>query len=384
MIRLSSFDFERGPIRPPSEARSLFVRVERNCPWNRCTFCPVYKSSKFEPRAFDDVLSDICTIRKMIHEIHCASSELGFGGRVDPELARELFRLPGLSDSYCSVIAWLCSDSKNVFLQDADPLVMKTPDLSKVIEAIRDMVPAEGRITAYSRSCTTARLGVSKLLKLRSAGLSRIHTGLETGNAEILSAVSKGTTPAQQVLGGLNVRNAGMELSLYVMPGLGGRALSREHARDTASVISRIEPDFIRLRTLAIPPGIPLYELWRTNRFQPLSDEEILGEIRLLIENLRVKSGRLESDHILNLLSDLEGELPKDIPFMIQRIDRILALPEEERTLFKLGRRLGVLRNPEDLSNEARRTTIKQILSEWSEIGIDPDEGIKELMMRFI
>jgi radical SAM superfamily enzyme YgiQ (UPF0313 family) len=39
--------FEQGPIRPPSEAASLLIRVTRNCPWNRCTFCPVYKGSRF-------------------------------------------------------------------------------------------------------------------------------------------------------------------------------------------------------------------------------------------------------------------------------------------------------------------------------------------------
>src|SRR5450759_5935177 len=51
--------FEQGPIRPPSEAHSLLVRVIRNCAWNRCTFCPVYKGTASSLRPLEDVLADV-------------------------------------------------------------------------------------------------------------------------------------------------------------------------------------------------------------------------------------------------------------------------------------------------------------------------------------
>ncbi len=55
--------FEQGPIRPPSEASSLLVRVVRNCGWNRCRFCPVYKGCRFSLRPPDEVLADVDAMR---------------------------------------------------------------------------------------------------------------------------------------------------------------------------------------------------------------------------------------------------------------------------------------------------------------------------------
>ena len=93
------------------------------------------------------------------------------------------------------------------------------------------------------------------------------------------------------------------------MPGLGGAKWTRQHALETARVINAINPDFIRLRTLHVVPGTGLDELMKKGEFQPLSDEEILREIKLFIENLDVQGTYLASDHILNST----GRIGRDI-----------------------------------------------------------------------
>ena len=69
--------FEQGPIRPPSEAGSLLIRITRNCPWNRCTFCPVYKGTKFSLRPVEHVLKDIDKVHSYVESILNAQKQNG-------------------------------------------------------------------------------------------------------------------------------------------------------------------------------------------------------------------------------------------------------------------------------------------------------------------
>jgi radical SAM superfamily enzyme YgiQ (UPF0313 family) len=64
-----NFSFEQGPIRPPNEARSLLLRLTRNCPWNQCLFCPVYKNQKFSLRSVEEIKTDIQTAKDMADDI---------------------------------------------------------------------------------------------------------------------------------------------------------------------------------------------------------------------------------------------------------------------------------------------------------------------------
>jgi len=153
-----------------------------------------------------------------------------------------------------------------IFLQDANSLIVKPDQLIRILRHLRSRFPWVDRITSYARSHTIARISDGNLRQMREAGLNRIHIGLESGSDAVLDRVRKGVDKRTQIKAGQKVKKAGMELSEYVMPGLGGKALSRDHALETADALNRINPDFIRLRTLALPGGIPLADEHRSGR----------------------------------------------------------------------------------------------------------------------
>ncbi len=380
-----ALSFEQGPIRPPSEARSLLLRVTRNCPWNRCEFCPVYKGERFSRRTVAEIKEDIDTVREMVETLKRRSWEGGFGGSIDRRLVEGILQDGRYSESFRSVAVWLYYGGESAFLQDANSLVMKTPNLAAVVSYLKETFPQIKRITSYARSSTLARKSVEELRKLREAGLNRIHVGLESGSDAVLSYVRKGVTAAQQIEGGRRVAAAGIELSEYVMPGLGGRRLSREHALETARVLNAINPDFIRIRSLALPGGTGLREKWERGEFERPSDEEMVRELRLFIEHLKGIQSYVASDHILNLLEEVEGRLPEDKAAMLAVIDRFLGLPGEERLLFQLGRRLGLFRNLSDLEDPGMRAKA-QLMKERvaAQFGGDLEQAIRTLAERYI
>lgn len=377
--------FEQGPIRPPSEARSLLIRVTRNCPWNRCEFCPVYKGERFSRRTVAEIKKDIDTVREIADTLKGMSWQRGFGGTIDRRLVEALLQDGRYSESFRSVAVWLYHGAESAFLQDANSLVMKTSNLVEVVSYLKEKFPDLKRITSYARSSTLARKSVEELRQLRAVGLNRIHVGLESGSDEVLSYVRKGVTAAEQIEGGKRVVAAGIELSEYVMPGLGGRRLSREHALETARVLNAIDPDFIRIRSLALPGGTGLREKWEQGEFERPTDEEMVHELRLFIEHLDGIHSYVASDHILNLLEELEGRLPEDKPALLAVIDRFLGLPEEERLLFQLGRRLGLFRSLSDLEDSglrARATQLRERIT--SQFGGDLEQAIRTLAERYI
>jgi radical SAM superfamily enzyme YgiQ (UPF0313 family) len=336
-------NFEQGPIRPPSEAGSLLVRVSRNCPWNRCAFCPVYKGSKFSLRAPEEVIADLDEMKEF------------YGDGV-----------------------------RTVFLQDANPLLTKPDDLVKIVEAVRERFPHADRITAYARSHTLARRKVEDLKRIRAAGLDRIHLGMESGCDEVLKLICKGTTRAEQIEGGRRAKQAGFELSEYIMPGLGGRALTDAHADDSASALVAIQPDFVRLRTTAVIPGTPLYEMQEKGEFEPLTEVELVQEIRRFLSGLEGLTTRLESDHILNLLMELRGDLPKDLDDLIGVCDEFLVLDEQLKLKFILARRMGWMGTLKHLDVPALDKEIDRIVRELESKGVDPEEVFRELRTRMV
>jgi len=335
--------FEQGPIRPPSESRSLLVRVSRNCPWNRCAFCPVYKGTQFSLRSVDEVLADLKKMK-----------------------------------------AFYVHKPETVFLQDADPLVIGTEKLVRIVESIRRVFPEVRRITAYARSHTLARCTLEDLRKLRQAGLDRLHVGLESGAQVVLDQICKGVSREKQLEGGRKAKEAGFELSAYVMPGIGGKDYSNVHATETASALCAIQPDFIRLRTTVVVPGTPLAELAAAGVFIPLSEIEIVGEIRSFLSRLHSIETRLESDHSLNLLMELKGNLPSTLDSVIDLCDRFMALPESEQNLFVIGRRTGRMWKLVHLKDPERHEEVEELMDSLAEDETDGLEIAEKLRLRLI
>jgi hypothetical protein len=360
--------YEIGPIRPPSEAYSLLVRFTRNCPWNKCEFCSLYKGEKFERRSVPEIKADIDTVRAIRDRVKELSRDRGESGGLSHGLIEEIFSDPCHDDFFKGVAAWMYFGEKNVFVQDANSLVMKVDDLVEVLNYLRQAFPSIERITSYGRSQTIAQLlGGDDLKRLKGAGLTRLHLGLESGSDFLLKLMRKGVSKEQHVIGGRRVKEAGIELSEYVMPGLGGKMWWREHALETADALNKIDPDFIRLRPLKVTKSMILYRRIESGDFLLEQDEEILAELRLLIEHLEGITGSVKSDHIMNLLEELEGKLPEDKEAMLRVIDRYFELGREQRLVYRMGRRAGVYRSIDDLGDEVTYARISTAIRQMEE-----------------
>ncbi len=368
---LKTHSFEIGAIRPPSEGGSfsLLLRVTRNCPWSRCTFCygRFYNREPFELRSVDEVKADIDSVKAIGDEIKSLSRRLGLDGEIEPLAAlfqsrllsgKEVTSQDGdeFDNFHClvNVYNWLVSGAKTVFLQDADTLIMPTDQLVEVIKYLKETFPSLERITSYARSKTVVRKKPEELTRLRQVGLSRLHVGLETGDDELLKSVDKGVTAAEHILAGKKALEAGFELSVYVMPGLGGKSLSVQHARNTARVLNEINPNFIRLRPFVPSSETPMLEAYRKGEFELTSPHQRLQEIKLLIENLQVTSG-VCFDHNLNaayrsgnsfvplLKHDYDGyKFPDEKELVLELIGQGLEL--DEKTLLDVKDIVGLRR----------------------------------------
>jgi len=289
---IDSISYDFPPFRPPNEADSALIRITRGCPWNRCEFCSMYKHLKFESKPLAEVKKDIVKARKIYGE------------------------------------------ASTIFLGDSDNLVHK--DLPEIVAFIRVTFPEAQRVTTYARAKTILSRKTEFLESVRAAGLDRLHLGLESGDAVVLKRLCKGATPEEIAEAGRKAKNAGFEVSFYVLSGAGGRDRWKEHAENSARVLNKARPDFIRLRTLTVQHGTPLDEKYSRGEFVLTPPLERLKEVRIFIENLDVQGCFLASDHLTNYLwagetviyRGVSGMLPEEKERLIAAVSRSISLVE--------------------------------------------------------
>ena len=341
--RLRSLSFGVGAYRPPSEggSASLLLRVTENCPWNRCTFCEMYKGHRFVYRPLEEILADIDRVAAICVEITAASYALGLEGRITRELVAELLATgPDLAENigFVTVLNWLASGGRTAFLQDANSLIIRPREFVPMLRHLREKLPSLTRVTSYARSKTLKQRKPEELCAIREAGLDRLHIGLESGDDEVLALVMKGVTAAEQIEGCRKAIAAGFELSAYWMPDLGGRERWQQHAENTARVLSAIDPHYIRSRPLVPRQGTPLYDEVTQERMHLSSPHERLRELEVMIGALNVTS-KVCFDHAMNAWRDLDGDLlfrqdyegyrfPEEKPLVLERIREGLAVEE--------------------------------------------------------
>ena len=370
--------FEQGPIRPPSESESLLIRITRNCPWNRCTFCPVYKDDNFSLRPVEHVLNDIDTVKSYVDAIVEAKRT---GTRYYGDFLKE-----GLEDEVALHAAYhfVAGGMRSIFLQDGNSLIIKPEDIITILRHLQLSFPMVERITSYARSHTIARISDENLEKMAQAGLNRIHIGMESGSDRVLKMVRKGVDKATQIKAGQKVKRAAIELSEYFMPGLGGDALSREHALESADALNQINPDFIRMRALALPVAAPLTTQFEAGEFGKMGEVATARELLLFLESLQGITSKVRSDHVLNLFSEVNGTLPADQQKMIDPLRRFLALDAREQMIFCIGRRTHRLSRLADLNKPELRDPVAQMCDEHGATEDNMDQIIQAIMQRFI
>ncbi len=303
--------FEMGPIRPVDEADSLLIRTTRGCPWNRCSFCTLYKKIKFSLRSVADIKQDILA-------------------------ARDYFN--GHPFETC-------------FLQDGDSFVMGTKDLISVLEFLKKAFPSLTRISSYGRAQTMAKKSLADMKAIRAAGLNKLYCGMESGSARVLKNVKKGITPESIIRSAHMAKEAGMDMTPFIILGLGGKELTKDHAIETARVLNEISPDDIRLLTIGVKSDSDLGRQMAAGRFTLPSEADIIQEQRLLLENLSGIESHYANHHSVDLLLEVRGQLPEDKARLLAILDRFLGLDPKDQINFTLGRRLGYYQRLSDMDN---------------------------------
>ena len=375
--------FELGPIRPPSEAKSLMLRITRNCPWNSCTFCGLYKGQKFSIRPVSHIIKDIDVIRYYVDEIQKIMAQS------DGAAHRQYMNLmAGQPESdrmaLHAALIWVQGGMQSIFLQDANTLIIKPDDLVEILKHVQKSFPQVERITSYARSHTIARISDDDMARIAAAGLNRIHIGMESACDEVLDFVKKGVDKKTHIIAGQKVKRAGIELSEYFMPGLGGVTLSRENALETADALNQINPDFIRIRTLGLPENVELYKDFQSGSFIKPGDVPMAEELLLLLDNLNGITSTVKSDHILNLFQEVEGRLPEDKERMTAPLRAFLAMPPEEQLIYMVGRRTGIFSKLEDLYDSELRNHAEKARIAHRVTLDNVDDFTLEMMKQFI
>lgn len=337
-------EYEIGPIRPPSEAQSLLIRVTRGCHWNKCKFCGLYKNCQFSIRSQEDILEDI-------------------------KRAGEIYR-----------------DKKFIscFLQDSDAFVLSTNKLLTIVESIKSEFPNIMYITSYARADSILRKNISEMKELKDAGLNHLYCGMESGSDNVLKLINKGSTGEQMKKAGILAKEAGMILSEFILLGLGGKKYSDENAIQTAEILNCIEPDYIRVHATAIKPETPLGEMLRNGEFLLQSEEEIVVEQRLFLERLNSMNSYYVNEHIVNLLLEVRGSLKNDKTKMLAQIERYLDMSSEDKENFAIGRRINQYFCLDDMNIKSRKEKVSEYVQKLKAKGADIDMACNLLRAEMI
>jgi len=357
---LNDYAIDIGPMGPIGEGEALILRATRNCPWNRCLFCPTYKNSKFAYRSVPEIKRDIDTVKRieeLVRDASWTSWSIGFGGRINREVIQEvIYGHPEIygRDNYSltpenyiarrslsNVVNWLIYGKRRVFLQDANSLIIRSGELTEVLKYLKETFPIIETITSYARSKTCAQRSLKELEELKEAGLSWLFVGIESGCDEVLKFMQKGVTGEEHIEGGQKVIQAGINLAAFVMPGLAGKdeELAEKHISETIKVLNEIKPTEVRIRSLAILESSPLYGRWESGEFEAPTEEQMIEEIQLLLENLNFDC-IIETFQMTNVLFNIRGRLSARKEELLTKIAQYKAMLPMERLKFRLNKYL--------------------------------------------
>ncbi len=267
--------------RPPSEARSLIVQVTIGCAHNACTFCTMYKDKKFRIRKKEEVLEDFQTAY----------------------------------DNYGDNI-------RRIFLADGDALIVKTPDLLDILNFIKEKFPSAERVTSYGTPGDILRKSEDELKSLAEAGLGMVYMGAESGDAVTLKDINKGVSREEIIEAGKKLRRAGIQSSITLISGLGGRARRKEHAVESAKLISDIRPDYVGFLTLMLDESTEIYRKIAAGEMELLTPDEVVEEMRLFLTNVDSPGTVFRANHASNYVV-LKGNLNEDIEGMLRKLDEV-------------------------------------------------------------
>ncbi len=273
--------YEGNIIRPPSEANSILLQITVGCSRNKCTFCGTYTGERFRIKSDEIIMEDI------------------------------------------AFAAEYCKNQRRVFLCDGDALIVPQKRLLKILTEIKKQLPWVTRVGLYANAKSLEMKTPDALKTLHEQGIGIAYMGLETGDDITLKNINKGATAEKMIRMGRKARAAGIKLSVTVLLGIAGKARSLIHARETGRVLSAIDPEYVGALSLMLIPGTPLYKDYTAGRFPLLKPDEMLLELRTMIEHTALSRGLFHANHASNYLP-IKARLPKDKAATLKRIDQAL------------------------------------------------------------
>ena len=295
--------YEGDIYRPPSEAYSYLLQVTIGCSHNKCTFCSMFKAKQFRVRKIEEVMEDL-------------------------EAARRYYSRVG-----------------RIFLCDGDALCLKTDKLIPILDRIKELFPECERVGIYARSSDVLRKTDDELRELVAHGLGIVYIGAESGSDAVLKKINKGVTREEIKESVRRCEEAGLPTSVTFISGMGGKAMWKEHAVETGTLIAEMGASYVGLLTLMVSPDAPIYNEIQSGEFEILSGEEVVAETHLLLECTDLEKAKstygeylvsnldgavefprpcvFRSNHASNYVS-LRGDLPKDREYMLGLLEKAM------------------------------------------------------------
>ncbi len=274
-------DYNEPLFRPPSEGNSLIIQVTLGCSWNNCAFCEMYTSKSFKARNEADIFADI------------------------------------------DVFIPYANNIRRIFLADGDAMVLSANKLLRILQKLKSTFPRLQRISTYASPSNLESKTLEDLKMLSEAGLSLIYVGLESGDSEVLRLANKGAEPEQMINALNKSQSAGINTSVMIINGLGGKEFTEQHAINSAKVVNAIQPKYLSTLVLTAYRGMDYLKSRLNHDFTELNSTELLQELRLFIDNLELKETIFRTDHASNFMV-LKGAIPRDKQKFIKQIDDVL------------------------------------------------------------
>ncbi|OGU14465.1 MAG: radical SAM protein [Ignavibacteria bacterium GWB2_35_12] len=277
-------EYNEPLFRPPSEALSLIFQITIGCSWNKCSFCEMYTSKKFTVKKEEDVIKEIIDY-----------------SNIDP-------------------------DVRKVFLADGNVMVLSSSRLIRILTQLNESFPHLRRISAYAMPQDIIQKSKEELKELYESGLKLLYIGIESGDDELLNLINKGETFSTTVESINKAQEAGIQTSVMIINGLGGKKYSRQHSINSARVVNEIQPHYLSTLVLSYPLGLEHYKSRAGYDFEPLNKKELFEELKLFIENTNLTSTIFRSDHASNYLT-LKGILSRDKEILVERLSLAINSP---------------------------------------------------------
>jgi len=277
-------DYSQPLYRPPSEARSMIIQVTEGCSHNKCRFCYMYKDKQFRLKSKEEIKEHI-------------------------EWLRPMYKNPN-----------------RIFLADGNVLCLKTEKILELLNYIKNEFPNVQRISSYAGPLDLLRKSEEELKSIREAGLELLYMGVESGSDKVLSMMNKGVSQREMIEAGQKVINAGFKFSCMIISGLGGREYMKEHAVESAKVISLINPHYFSLLRLVVEEKSELTEDVRQGKFHLLTPLQVLDENIIMLENMELTDCIFRANHVSNHINQA-GTLNQDKDKLVERLKKFRNSP---------------------------------------------------------